>query len=152
VGRNFTPQAIAQLTLGRGETLRADAGLILLKGLLQSGVAYLGGYPGAPTSTLYDAITDAYQPVLKDLGIYFDNSNNEAAAAAHFELGQHLQRYSGGERPVHEASHLFDRMIASFPARHFHVELADALLEGGGWITLTGSEPGNVSSSPSSNA
>ncbi len=41
---------------------------------------------------------------------------------------------AGGERPVHEASHLFDRMIASFPARHFHVELADALLEGGGWI------------------
>jgi hypothetical protein len=25
-------------------------------------------------------------------------------------------------------------MLASFPARHFHVELADAVLEGGGWI------------------
>jgi hypothetical protein len=41
---------------------------------------------------------------------------------------------AGGERRVHEAGPLFDRMIASFPARHFHVELADALLEGGGWI------------------
>ncbi len=41
---------------------------------------------------------------------------------------------TGGERGVHEATHLFDRMIASFPARHFHVELADAVLEGGGWI------------------
>ncbi len=41
---------------------------------------------------------------------------------------------TGGERGLHEATHLFDRMIASFPARHFHVELADAVLEGGGWI------------------
>ena len=40
----------------------------------------------------------------------------------------------GGERRVHEGVHLFDRMIASFPARHFHVELADAVLEGGGRI------------------
>jgi hypothetical protein len=40
----------------------------------------------------------------------------------------------GGEQPVHEAGHLFDRMIASFPARGFHVELAEAVLEGGGRI------------------
>jgi hypothetical protein len=40
----------------------------------------------------------------------------------------------GGERGLHEATHLYDRMLASFPARHFHVELADAVLEGGGWI------------------
>jgi len=40
----------------------------------------------------------------------------------------------GGERPVHEAVHLFDRMIASFPARGFHVELSEAVLEGGGRI------------------
>lgn len=32
MGRNFTPQAIAQLTRGAGEPLRGDAGLILLKG------------------------------------------------------------------------------------------------------------------------
>jgi hypothetical protein len=41
---------------------------------------------------------------------------------------------TGGERSVHEALHLFDRMIASFPARHFHIELAEAVLEGGGRI------------------
>jgi hypothetical protein len=41
---------------------------------------------------------------------------------------------SGGDRRVHEVSDLHDRMIASFPARHFHIELADALLEGGGHI------------------
>lgn len=40
----------------------------------------------------------------------------------------------GGEHPVHEGVYLFDRMIASFPARRFHVELAEAVLEGGGRI------------------
>jgi hypothetical protein len=41
---------------------------------------------------------------------------------------------AGGDRAIHEAGHLSDRMIASFPARRFHIELADALLEGGGHI------------------
>jgi hypothetical protein len=41
---------------------------------------------------------------------------------------------SGGERGVHETSLHHDRIIASFPARHFHIELADAVLEGGGRI------------------
>lgn len=40
----------------------------------------------------------------------------------------------GGERRVHEARHLHDRLISSFPARGFHIEIADALLEGGGRI------------------
>jgi hypothetical protein len=41
---------------------------------------------------------------------------------------------SGGERLVHETTSRHDRVIASFPARHFHIELADAVLEGGGRI------------------
>ena len=41
---------------------------------------------------------------------------------------------SGGERPVHETMSRHDRVIASFPARHFHIELAEAVLEGGGRI------------------
>jgi arrestin (S-antigen)-like protein len=40
----------------------------------------------------------------------------------------------GGEQRVHDAPHLHDRLIASFPARGFHIEIADALLEGGGRI------------------
>jgi hypothetical protein len=40
----------------------------------------------------------------------------------------------GGDSRVHEANHLFDRVIASFPARHFHLEVAEARLEGGGRI------------------
>jgi hypothetical protein len=42
---------------------------------------------------------------------------------------------AGGEQRIHRAGadHL-DRMIPMHPARHFHVELTDALLEGGGRI------------------
>jgi len=40
----------------------------------------------------------------------------------------------GGEQAVHEGDHLHDRLIASYPARHFHLELVTALLEGGGHL------------------
>ncbi len=82
MGRNYSADALKGLRLGKGETLHADTGLLCLKALLQSGVSYLGGYPGAPTSNLFDAISDAYDPMLKKQGIYFEGSGNEAAAAA----------------------------------------------------------------------
>lgn len=49
---------------------------------MQSGVSYLGGYPGAPTASLIDAISESYESILKKRGIYFDCSGNEASAAA----------------------------------------------------------------------
>lgn len=82
MGRNYSPELLEGLRLGAGETLHADTGLLCLKALLQSGVSYLGGYPGAPTSNLFDAISDAYDPWLKQQGVYFEGSGNEAAAAA----------------------------------------------------------------------
>ncbi len=82
MGRNYSDQAIAQLNYGRGQVLRGDAFLILTKAMLQSGVGYLGGYPGAPVSGLYDVMEDAYHPVLEPLGVVVDASANEASAAA----------------------------------------------------------------------
>jgi indolepyruvate ferredoxin oxidoreductase alpha subunit len=82
MGKNFSKEMLAQLNYGTGQTLTGDAALIVLKALLESGVAYLGGYPGAPTSSLYDAISDSYEEYLKPKGIYFEGSANEAAAAA----------------------------------------------------------------------
>jgi len=41
---------------------------------------------------------------------------------------------TGGESRIHEEHQLYDRVIASFSARRFHLELADARLEGGGGI------------------
>ena len=119
MGRNFTPQAITQLTRGAGEPLRGDAGLILLKGLLQSGVAYLGGYPGAPTSTLYDAIADAYQPVLKDLGIHFDNRADHVGSLLRppeLLSARHVHdngRLTEGDLRQHEDSAILEVLVSS---------------------------------------
>lgn len=74
--------AIDQLLFGPGQTLQGDGALILTKALLENGVGYLGGYPGSPVAHLLDLFAAAYQPVLKDLGIYFEVSNNEASAAS----------------------------------------------------------------------
>ncbi|MDP6511115.1 MAG: indolepyruvate ferredoxin oxidoreductase subunit alpha [Dehalococcoidia bacterium] len=82
MGRNYSDDAIAQLNFGRGQVLRGDAFLILTKAMLQSGVGYLGGYPGAPVSGLYDVMEDAYHPVLESLGVVVNASANEASAAA----------------------------------------------------------------------
>jgi hypothetical protein len=40
----------------------------------------------------------------------------------------------GGEHPIHEDPGHLDRMIASYPARRFHLELVDAVLRGGGYV------------------
>ncbi len=53
----------------------------MTKALLQSGVAYVGGYQGAPISHLMDVLSDA-QDILGELGVHFESSANEAAAAA----------------------------------------------------------------------
>lgn len=82
MGRNYSKETMQQLTYGKGQTLKGDMALVVLKALLESGVSYLGGYPGAPTSSLYDAISDSYEDILKPRGIYFEGSINEAAAAA----------------------------------------------------------------------
>lgn len=89
MGRNYSKEDLAQLHLGKGNELHGDGSLIVLKALLESGVAYLGGYPGAPTSSLYDAIADAYHDVLEPMGVYFEGSGNEAAAAALLSLSVH---------------------------------------------------------------
>ncbi|MFN8497930.1 MAG: indolepyruvate ferredoxin oxidoreductase subunit alpha [Anaerolineae bacterium] len=86
MGRNYSAAMLKQLEFGAGETLEGDAALFLLKALLQSGISYMGGYPGAPTSTLFDAMSDAYDPILKPLGVYFEGSGNEAAAASLLQI------------------------------------------------------------------
>ncbi|MEE9193042.1 MAG: hypothetical protein V3U21_00735 [Thermodesulfobacteriota bacterium] len=82
MGSVYSSDLISQLNLGEGKTLYGDTPLVILKSFLQSGVSYVGGYPGAPTASLIDVISDAYDPVLKDYGMYFDCSGNEASAAS----------------------------------------------------------------------
>jgi len=78
----YSKEHLAQLEYGEGKVLFGDTPLAILKAFLQSGVSYLGGYPGSPTASLIDAISDSYDDVLKDKGIYFDCSGNEASAAS----------------------------------------------------------------------
>jgi indolepyruvate ferredoxin oxidoreductase alpha subunit len=79
--RSFAAE-VRQLALGAGEVLRGEGILAITKALLQSGVSYVGGYPGAPVSHLLDILADANEPLLRPMGIYLDASANEAAAAA----------------------------------------------------------------------
>ena len=79
--RSFAEE-VKQLQLGQGQVLRGEGILAITKALLQSGVSYVGGYPGAPVSHLLDVMADANESVLKPMGVYLDASASEAAAAA----------------------------------------------------------------------
>jgi indolepyruvate ferredoxin oxidoreductase alpha subunit len=81
VERSFADD-VKQLGYGAGEVLRGEGILAITKALLQSGVSYVGGYPGAPISHLLDVCADANDALLRPLGIYFEVSGSEAAAAA----------------------------------------------------------------------
>lgn len=78
--RSFTHE-VGKLRLGAGEQFRGEGILAVTKALLQSGVGYVGGYQGAPISHLMDVLSDA-QPLLQELGVHFEASASEAAAAA----------------------------------------------------------------------
>ena len=78
--RSFKKE-VEKLRLGAGQEFRGEGILAVTKALLQSGVAYLGGYQGAPISHLMDVFADAV-PLLEELGVHFEQSASEAAAAA----------------------------------------------------------------------
>jgi len=72
---------IEALRLGAGETFHGEGILAITKGLLQSGVAYVGGYQGAPVSHLLDVMVQA-KPYMDELGVHVEACANEASAAA----------------------------------------------------------------------
>ncbi len=72
---------IESLALGAGETFHGEGILAITKGLLQSGVAYVGGYQGAPVSHLLDVMVQA-KPYMDQLGVHVEACSNEASAAA----------------------------------------------------------------------
>ena len=78
--RSFKKE-VQQLRIGAGAEFRGEGILAVTKGLLQSGVAYVAGYQGSPISHLMDVLADA-QEILEELGVHFEASASEAAAAA----------------------------------------------------------------------
>ena len=78
--RSFAKEVEA-LKLGDGEIFRGEGILAVTKALLQSGVAYVGGYQGAPVSHLLDVLVDA-EDMMAELGVHLETCTNEASAAA----------------------------------------------------------------------
>ncbi|WP_395687783.1 thiamine pyrophosphate-dependent enzyme [Caenimonas koreensis] len=72
---------IESLALGAGDTFHGEGILAITKALLQSGVAYVGGYQGAPISHLLDVMVQA-KPYMDELGVHVEACANEASAAA----------------------------------------------------------------------
>jgi indolepyruvate ferredoxin oxidoreductase, alpha subunit len=78
--RSFAKE-VQTLRLGDGDEFHGEGILAVTKALLQSGVAYVGGYQGAPVSHLMDVLADA-EGILNELGVHFEASASEATAAA----------------------------------------------------------------------
>ena len=74
-------EEIELLKLGQGQVFHGEGILAVTKALLQSGVAYVGGYQGAPVTALLDVLVSAREQ-LSDLGIHVEACSNEASAAA----------------------------------------------------------------------
>jgi indolepyruvate ferredoxin oxidoreductase alpha subunit len=71
---------IESLALGAGDTFHGEGILAITKALLQSGVAYVGGYQGAPVSHLLDVMVQA-KDYMHELGVH-----GEALAASPAEF------------------------------------------------------------------
>src|ERR1044072_7315534 len=78
--RSFKEE-VEKLKLGAGDEFRGERLLAIAKALLESGVSSVAGYQGAPISHLMDVLADANE-ILEGLGVHFENSANDATAAA----------------------------------------------------------------------
>lgn len=78
--RSFKAE-VERLKIGEGEVFEGEGILAVTKALLQSGVAYVGGYQGSPISHLMDVFADASE-LMAGLGVHFESSASEATAAA----------------------------------------------------------------------
>ncbi len=72
---------VRALRLGTGDTFHGEGILAITKGLLQAGVAYVGGYQGAPVSHLLDVMVQG-KDYMDELGVHVEACSNEASAAA----------------------------------------------------------------------
>lgn len=80
--RSFAEE-VKKLRLGKDAIFHGEGILAVTKALLQSGVAYVGGYQGSPISHLMDVLGDAQQQgILDELNVHFESSASEATAAA----------------------------------------------------------------------
>src|SRR6202000_2549203 len=108
--------------------------LAVTKALLQSGVAYVGGYQGAPISHLMDVLGDSRE-ILEELEVYFENAPSEAPAAAMLAASVHY--------PMRGAV-TFKSTVGLNVASDALANLASGGVTGGG-VTMLGEEYGEGS-------
>ena len=132
--RSFKEE-VKSLRLGAGQEFRGEGILAITKALLQSGVAYVGGYPGAPISHLMDVLYDAGD-ILSELGVHFEASANEGAAAAMLAASVHY--------PLRGAV-TFKSTVGTNVASDALANLASSGVEGGALI-IVGEDYGEGSS------
>ena len=68
--RSFRKE-VESLRLGDGEIFHGEGILAVTKALLQSGVAYVGGYQGAPVSHLLDVLLDS-EELMGEMGVHVE--------------------------------------------------------------------------------
>ena len=78
--RSFARE-VGLLAMGDGDVFHGEGILAVTKALLQSGVAYVGGYQGSPVSQLLDVMVQA-RDYLDTLGVQVEACTNEASACA----------------------------------------------------------------------
>ncbi len=100
MGERTYAEDVKQLGYGAGQVLHGEGILAITKALLQSGVSYVGGYPGAPVSHLIDVLADA----------------NDTAAQADGRLLRAVGQRGGGRRAARRVDQLSD-------ARRRHLEV-----------------------------
>ena len=132
--RSFKEE-VETLRLGAGDEFRGEGILAITKALLQSGVAYVGGYQGAPISHLMDVLSDA-NDILADLGVHFESSASEATAAAMLAASVHY--------PIRGAV-TFKSTVGTNVASDALANLASSGVEGGALI-IVGEDYGEGSS------
>lgn len=123
--RSFAKE-VGALRKAAGEEFEGEGVLAVVKGLLQSGVSYIGGYQGAPISHAIDVLKDA-QDILDELGVHVEFSGNEAIAAA--MLGASINY------PVRGAA-LFKSTVGTNVASDALSNLASAGVTGGTMLIL----------------
>ena len=97
--RSFRKE-VEKLRVGAGDTFSGEGILAITKALLQSGVAYVGGYQGSPISHLMDVLADA-EDILNELGVHFESSASDRYEPAGPSASTHSSR---GSRSGFESS------------------------------------------------
>ena len=132
--RSFARE-VEKLRAGDGEVFEGEGILAVTKALLQSGVGYVAGYQGAPISHLMDVLSDG-QDILAELGVHFESSASEAAAAATLSASVHY--------PIRGAA-TFKSTVGLNVASDALANLSSGGVTGGA-IVITGEDYGEGSS------